>query len=115
MAGPRRRTVPFAPEEARTKWARELHVLKRADSLNSDDWPCFVLTDAVVYDKDGSVASLLQLDLRGPFIARGKLEVEETDLQRHRESSPRFCLSAASFQAFAFFHVLTRNLSPPQI
>lgn len=88
MAGRRRRAVPFTPEEARIKWARESHVLKRAAGLSSDDWPCFVLNDAVVYDKGGSIVNLLQLDLRGPFTVRGRLEVEEMDLQRHREPSP---------------------------
>ncbi|OAA67030.1 hypothetical protein SPI_01606 [Niveomyces insectorum RCEF 264] len=66
------------------RWTPETNVLKPVDSsVNNDEWPIFVLTDAVVYRPDGvTMANALLVDHEGPFIVRGKLEVEdETDFQ----------------------------------
>lgn len=43
-----------------------------------DDWPCFVLGNAVVYSKDGArLANLLHTEEEGPFMMRGILEVDK--------------------------------------
>ncbi|KAH9901925.1 hypothetical protein F4778DRAFT_132080 [Xylariomycetidae sp. FL2044] len=61
---------------------KENTVLKPASSrATSDDWPCFLLADATVYHRDGTVANLLHVDLEGPFIIRGRVEIEK-DQQR---------------------------------
>jgi hypothetical protein len=53
--------------------------------VHSDDWPCFVLTNAVIYDKTRTnLANVLFADLEGPFVVRGFLEVEEQDKVQHR-------------------------------
>lgn len=63
-----------------------------SNSENSNDWPCFVLTDAVILHKDGKrLANPLLIDTDGPYIVRGKLEVEKE--QRHRMCT---CLSSTS-------------------
>ncbi|KFY48696.1 hypothetical protein V495_01115 [Pseudogymnoascus sp. VKM F-4514 (FW-929)] len=46
-------------------------------TVGSDDWPIYLLKDAVVYGKDGeSLANLLHTELEGPFSIRGKLVVD---------------------------------------
>lgn len=46
--------------------------------LDSDNWPCFVLKEAVVYGKDGRTpTNLLHAELEGPLMVRGKLEVDK--------------------------------------
>ncbi|RYP24470.1 hypothetical protein DL765_000490 [Monosporascus sp. GIB2] len=60
------------------RYLRESTVLKPAPaSAHTDDWPCFLLADATVYHRNGSLANLLHVDLEGPFIVRGRLEVEK--------------------------------------
>ncbi|KAI0016054.1 hypothetical protein F4780DRAFT_761163 [Xylariomycetidae sp. FL0641] len=81
MAGRRRRapsvsTVATVDEDA-IKYYQETSVLKATDNQsNADDWPCFLLVDATVYHRDGTIANLLHVDLEGPFIIRGRVEVE---------------------------------------
>ncbi len=69
------------------KWIRESAVLKKTPKgVHSDGWSCFVLTDAIVYRKDGkTMTNLLNIDLEGPLIVRGKLDVEEKKQQKLRE------------------------------
>ncbi|KFY87145.1 hypothetical protein V500_07161 [Pseudogymnoascus sp. VKM F-4518 (FW-2643)] len=46
-------------------------------TVGSDDWPIYLLKDAVVYGKDGETpANLLHTELEGPFSIRGKLVVD---------------------------------------
>ncbi|RYO88052.1 hypothetical protein DL762_003937 [Monosporascus cannonballus] len=60
------------------RYLRESTVLKPAPaSAHTDDWPCFLLVDATVYHRNGSMANLLHVDLEGPLIVRGRLEVEK--------------------------------------
>ena len=43
-----------------------------------DDWPCFVLKDAVVFKKDSLLlGNLLHAETDGPLIVRGSLEVDK--------------------------------------
>ncbi|KAI1190344.1 hypothetical protein F5B17DRAFT_387675 [Nemania serpens] len=57
---------------------KESSILKPVSpSTHSDDWPCFLLSDATVHRPDGSLANQLHVDVEGPFIVRGKLELEK--------------------------------------
>ncbi|KAI1342128.1 hypothetical protein F5Y15DRAFT_332727 [Xylariaceae sp. FL0016] len=59
------------------QYYKEDTILKPASSrLTPDEWPCFLLNDATVYYPDGRLANLLDVDLEGPFIIRGRLEIE---------------------------------------
>jgi hypothetical protein len=63
------------------------HCLPEKKVLNSkyktgggDDWPTFLLEDATVYLKDGvTIANLLNVEMEGLFIIRGRLVVEWGD------------------------------------
>lgn len=62
-----------------------LKKLRQSELSDSDSWPCFVLKDAVVYRKteDGQleIANVCNVDLDGPLIVRGLLEI---DPQEHK-------------------------------
>lgn len=64
-------------DENTVRYRRETNVLKRV-SPGSDvnDWPCFMLVDATVYNRDGGMANLLNVDTEGPFTIRGRLDIE---------------------------------------
>ena len=63
---------------------KETSILKPVSlSTHSDDWPCFLLSDATVHHRDGTMANQLNVDLEGPFIIRGRLELEK-DNERYR-------------------------------
>ncbi|RYP91446.1 hypothetical protein DL770_002385 [Monosporascus sp. CRB-9-2] len=74
------------------RYLRESTVLKPVPaSAHTDDWPCFLLADATVYHRNGSMANLLHVDLEGPLIVRGRLEVDK-DQERylvHRASKSK--------------------------
>jgi hypothetical protein len=56
----------------------ELDVLRPvAVGSNHDNWPCFVLKDAVIFDEDGELANLLHAEIDGPLTVRGQLEVDK--------------------------------------
>ncbi|KAI0119351.1 hypothetical protein F4814DRAFT_236617 [Daldinia grandis] len=81
-------------DETALEYYREDSVLKPvAARVHTDDWPCFLLTNATIFHKDGTLANLLHVDLEGPLIVRGKLEIEKDQerflLNRHmKERSP---------------------------
>ncbi|KAI1074140.1 hypothetical protein F5B20DRAFT_564693 [Whalleya microplaca] len=82
MAGRRRRAASTSTvatvDEATTVYYKESTVLKPVSSrIHPDDWPCFLLADAIVYHRDGTLANLLHVDLEGPFIVRGRVEIEK--------------------------------------
>lgn len=89
MAGRRRRvsnSTVATFDLSHASWMDETRVLQplSSNSEDSNDWPCFVLKDAVVLHKDGKrLANPLLIDTEGPFIVRGKLEVDRE--QRHRK------------------------------
>ncbi|TPX13461.1 uncharacterized protein E0L32_006191 [Thyridium curvatum] len=84
MAGRKRRSsnsTVSTVDDRGIKWTKESAVLKKVSpNTDSNEWPCFVLSDAVAYHKDGRrIANILKVDLNGPFILRGKLEIDEKD------------------------------------
>lgn len=89
----RRRAAPDRPpvyaEVARHY--KETSVLKPVSATtHPDDWPCFLLSDATVHARDGNLFNQLEVDMFGPFIVRGKLEIEK-DNQRYRTSAWASC------------------------
>lgn len=65
----------------------ETAVFKKTKLVNSDAWPTFVLNDAVVYRKtpDGQLqfANVCNVDLEGPFVVRGKVEIDPHEHKHH--------------------------------
>jgi hypothetical protein len=94
MAGRRRlraastSTVATVDEDA-VKYQKENQVLRPAPPGDRpDDWPCFLLTDATVYDKNGEMANLLHVDLEGPFMVRGLLTIEQDQVSCRKSPMP---------------------------
>ncbi|KAI1352161.1 hypothetical protein F5Y01DRAFT_280830 [Xylaria sp. FL0043] len=80
MARRRRRAAPVRPLEYKesARHYKETSVLKPVDpSVHPDDWPCFLLSDATVHLRDGNLVNQLEVDMYGPFIVRGRLELEK--------------------------------------
>ena len=60
------------------RYLKESDVLKPAPPrVHTDNWPCFLLNDATVYNMNGSIANILHVALEGPFIVRGRLAIEK--------------------------------------
>ncbi|KAH6655280.1 hypothetical protein BKA67DRAFT_560151 [Truncatella angustata] len=82
MAGRRRlraasNSTVATVDEQQLVYTKETQIIRAASpGLKQEDWPCFLLDEAVVYDKHGQMANLLQVDLQGPFMIRGLLVVE---------------------------------------
>ncbi|KAI1178423.1 hypothetical protein F4777DRAFT_594675 [Nemania sp. FL0916] len=83
MAGQRQRRRQRAPpkkteaDEPAIRYYKESSILKPVSpSTHTDDWPCFLLVDASVHLRNGSMVSQLDVDSLGPFVVRGRLEVE---------------------------------------
>ncbi|GAW26793.1 putative defective in methylation-7 protein [Rosellinia necatrix] len=87
MAGRTRRILPPTnppPPEESIRHYKETSILKPVGpSTHTDDWPCFLLSDATVHMRNGTPANQLLVDIMGPFIIRGRLEVEK-DNERFR-------------------------------
>lgn len=64
-------------------YLQEASVLKSTKSTDSDDWDTFELKEAVVYRKsnDGQlvIANVCNVDFEGPFVIRGKLNIDLSD------------------------------------
>lgn len=61
----------FVPEE---------DILMPTTETINDNWPMYVLNDAVVYRPDGkTIAHALLVNIDGPFTIRGRLEIEDGD------------------------------------
>lgn len=75
-----------ASQSSSPKCLSEEEVLQPvSNKIGSDDWPIYLLKDAVVYGKDGETpANLLHTELEGPFSIRGKLVVDR-EYQQFRE------------------------------
>lgn len=87
MAGrPRRRRASNSTvatvDDSQIRWAKESSILKPSPrDVPDNDWPCYVLTDATIYRKDGkTLANPLLVHLQGPLVIRGLLEVDDDDL-----------------------------------
>ncbi|KAK8065622.1 hypothetical protein PG997_012369 [Apiospora hydei] len=85
MAGRRRlraastSTVATVDEDA-IRFQKESTVLKPAHSSDENEWPCFLLEDATVYNSRGEIANLLHADTEGPFVIRGHLVIDKDDV-----------------------------------
>ncbi|RYP01171.1 hypothetical protein DL764_006294 [Monosporascus ibericus] len=80
-------TVATVDDDA-IRYVLESAVLKPVPArAHTDDWPCFLLVDATVYHRNGSMANLLHVDLEGPLIVRGRLEVDK-DQERYLVHRP---------------------------
>ncbi|ROW05975.1 hypothetical protein VPNG_08462 [Cytospora leucostoma] len=98
---------------AHISYLQETSVLKPTKITNSDHWPCIVLKEAVVYrkSKDGQliIANVCNVDLEGPFVIRGQLdiELEQMDLRTYsigyglegQDESPKWPVAWASGEA----------------
>ncbi|KAJ2903994.1 hypothetical protein MKZ38_009049 [Zalerion maritima] len=80
--------IPYSPENA------IVQPLSPTQLTNSDSWPCFMLTDAVVYYRDSEsgnpethwTGNLLHANYDGPFVVRGKLDAEDNEGRLQDES-----------------------------
>jgi hypothetical protein len=78
-------------------------LLKPADQqIDPDEWPCYVLKDAIVYRKDGKTpTNLLHTELEGPFILRGQLKVSK-EQKANRKSYSSTSTRDGGTDAFKF-------------
>ncbi|GJN85926.1 hypothetical protein PLIIFM63780_009501 [Purpureocillium lilacinum] len=98
MVGRRRRASTSSVEsvdESQIRWRQEVSVVRSVPKDESpDDWPIFELRDAVVLNKDGkSLENALHVGIRGPFIVRGNLIIDDASQRTHlimrvRSSTP---------------------------
>lgn len=57
-----------------------LRPLRPSVAEDTNEWPCYMLTDATVYLKNGKeMANLLDATIKGPLTVIGKLEFEDGD------------------------------------
>lgn len=77
------RTTSSLPSREKPKFTNESAILKPADvKIHPDEWPCFLLGEAVVYGGDGkTLANLLDAELDGPLVVRGQLHLNKD--QKH--------------------------------
>lgn len=87
-----------ASQSRSTKCLSEEEVLQPVSkTIGSDDWPIYLLQDAVVYGKDGeTLANLLHTELEGPFSIRGKLVVDR-DYHHFREYRIHMCIPTLAY------------------
>ncbi|KAK4241434.1 hypothetical protein C8A03DRAFT_12313 [Achaetomium macrosporum] len=95
MAGrPRRRRASSASSvetgHSHIRYSKESFILKKAVRQGPDnEWPCYVLTDATIYRKDGkALANPLLVNVQGPVVVRGFLE------EVHGENLPNLVRSS---------------------
>ncbi|TGJ85752.1 hypothetical protein E0Z10_g2989 [Xylaria hypoxylon] len=96
-----------SPEyEESARHYKESSILKPVGpSTHPDNWPCFLLSDATVHFPDGKMASQLEVDIRGPFIIRGRLELEKDNerylVHRNMKTSGPLWIQIESSKAFS--------------
>ncbi|PNY24969.1 Uncharacterized protein TCAP_05090 [Tolypocladium capitatum] len=86
MAGRKRRASTSSVEsvdESQIRWRQEHSVVRSVlKGVPSDDWPIFELRDAFVLNQDGeTLENALHVGIRGPYIVRGILIIDDP-LQR---------------------------------
>lgn len=78
-----------------TRYVPETAILKEQKIIDIAIWPTFVLKNAVVYRKtaDGQleVANICNVDLEGPFIIRGRLDIDMEEDRPYRTLLPLSC------------------------
>lgn len=62
-------------------WTKEASILRPVQvSVSDNDWPTFVLYDAVIYEKDRQTfANPLFVDKLGSLVVRGRLNFDDDD------------------------------------
>ncbi|KAL6854185.1 hypothetical protein J3F83DRAFT_488695 [Trichoderma novae-zelandiae] len=106
MSGRRRRASTSSVETIdgdKIHWQREVSVVRpQPKDVSKDLYPCFELRDATVYDMNGeSLENALNVVVRGPYIVRGHLIIDDRSQRSHlvtrvRASTPieiRHCIS----------------------
>ncbi|EGR52547.1 uncharacterized protein TRIREDRAFT_74397 [Trichoderma reesei QM6a] len=107
MSGRRRRASTSSVETVdgdRIHWLQEVSVVRsQPKDVSKDLYPCFELRDATVYDMNGeSLENALNVVVRGPYIVRGHLIIDDPSQKSHiilprpRASTPieiRHCIS----------------------
>jgi len=93
MAGRRRRwsnsTIATVDDTTRKARCETLLLKPRPQDLVEDDWPTFVMTDAVIYCPDGkTLGNPLLIERQGPFIVHGHVEVDTTGDDKERRKLP---------------------------
>ena len=80
-------TSPLPNREKPKKYTDETTILKPANiHTHTDEWPCFVLKEVVVYKENHrTLANLLDAELDGPLVVRGELHL---DKGQRRHSKP---------------------------
>ena len=92
MSGRRRRASTSSVETVdgdRIRWLQETSVVRsQPKDVSKDLYPCFELRDATVYDMNGeSLENALNVVVRGPYIVRGHLIIDDPSQKSHRELS----------------------------
>lgn len=74
-------------DEGQIRWRQEASVVRRVpEGCGSDEWPVFELQDAIVLNQDGqTVENALEVGIKGPFIVRGQLTIDDAEQKQHRE------------------------------
>lgn len=94
MVGRRRRGTSSSTESAvpdQLRYRPEASVLKPVPfDTPENNWPTFELDDAVILSKDGrELENALDVILKGPFIVRGRMIVEDQEQRSHLVSRVR--------------------------
>ena len=87
------------------RYQPELAILKPKDpTAVEDDWPIFILNDAIVYRPDGvTMANAILVAKEGPCIVRGRVEVEDKEDFKYRRSIAFFSFFSFFFLVLEFF------------
>ncbi|KAM0251491.1 hypothetical protein ACHAQJ_008159 [Trichoderma viride] len=106
MSGRKRRASTSSVETVdgdKIRWLQESSVVRsQPKDVSKDSYPCLELRDATVYDRKGeTLENALNVVVRGPYIVRGYLIIEDASERRHlimrvRTSTPieiRHCIS----------------------
>ncbi|KAL6795838.1 hypothetical protein GGI42DRAFT_363220 [Trichoderma sp. SZMC 28013] len=106
MSGRRRRASTSSVETIdgdKIRWLQESSVVRsQPKDVSKDDYPCFELRDATVYDRKGeALENALNVVVRGPYIVRGHLIIDDPSQKTHlimrvRASTPieiRHCIA----------------------
>ncbi|KAK4072426.1 hypothetical protein Trihar35433_4490 [Trichoderma harzianum] len=88
MSGRRRRASTSSVETIdgdKIRWLQESSVVRsQPKDVSKDDYPCFELRDATVYDRKGeALENALNVVVRGPYIVRGHLIIDDPSQKTH--------------------------------
>ena len=72
----------------------------------TDEWPCYFLENAQVFDKHGALVNLLEVGHRGPFVVKGRLSFEKDDTEVSR---CRLALALSSIYLPLLIAAIQRN------